>query len=77
MTIDQEQQLARLEARVAELESRIKPGAFAVVWEPVKFLACPQCGHDTQHKPTGNVLTSMPPQIEVACVDCGRTRGVW
>ena len=32
---------------------------------------CPKCGVITPHRHTGNILTSMPPQTETACVRCG------
>lgn len=68
-----------LEARVAELEKRpawgISTGSTISV-QTSWWLACPRCGHDTQHKLTGNILTSMPPQTEIACVVCGSTRGM-
>lgn len=32
---------------------------------------CPKCGFITPHRHTGNILTSMPPQTETACVRCG------
>ena len=60
-----------LEARVAELESKLAATTF-----PITFLGCPRCGRHMQHKPTGNMLTSMPPQTEIKCVGCGLTRGV-
>jgi transcription elongation factor Elf1 len=60
-----------LEARVAELEKKLAEALF-----PVTFLACPRCGHHMQHKPTGKILTSMPPQTEIKCVGCGLTRGI-
>jgi hypothetical protein len=60
-----------LGARVAELEKKLAANV-----SPITFLACPKCGRDTQHKPTGKILTSMPPQTEIACVGCGLTRGV-
>jgi hypothetical protein len=60
-----------LKDRVAELEKKLAANV-----SPITFLACPKCGHDTQHKPTGKILTSMPPQTEVKCVGCGLTRGV-
>lgn len=66
-----EELIVALEARVVELENRLAELPF-----PVTFLACPKCGHNTQHKPTGKILTSMPPQTEIACVVCGSTRGV-
>lgn len=66
-----EKDIEALTLRVAELEKRLAAPAF-----PITFLACPRCGHHMQHKPTGKVLTSMPPQTEIACVGCGLTRGV-
>jgi hypothetical protein len=59
-----------LKDRVAELEKKL------ATTFPITFLACPRCGHHMQHKPTGKVLTSMPPQTEIANVGCGLTRGV-
>lgn len=63
--------LRSLLARVEELEKRL-----AASPSPVTFLACPRCGHHTQHKATGKLFSSMPPQTEIACVVCGSTRGL-
>jgi hypothetical protein len=63
--------LKALLSRIEELEKKLAAAAF-----PITFLACPRCGHHMQHKPTGKVLTSMPPKTEIACVGCGLTRGV-
>lgn len=66
-----EKRIDELVARIEELEKRLAASPYSVT-----FLACPKCGHHTQHKPTGNILTSMPPQTEIACVVCGSTRGL-
>lgn len=67
-----------LETRVAELEKRLAVGAGSTIsmtgtsW----YTYCPKCGVNTQHKPTGNALLTNPPQTEIVCVSCGRTRGM-
>jgi hypothetical protein len=70
-----------LKDRVAELEkARVDPASpvstGTTTTFPATFLGCPRCGGLRQVLPTGNILTSMPPQTEVKCVGCGLTRGV-
>ena len=71
---DEIKRIAALEARVADIEKRLAAGfpqgVSITTGGAVTPRYCPKCGRHATVKPTGNILTSMPPRTEMKCDAC-------
>jgi ribosomal protein L33 len=69
-----EELIVALEARVSDIEKRLAAGfpqgVSITTGGALTPRYCPKCGRHMTVKPTGNILTSMPPKTEMKCSAC-------